>query len=261
VLTKDLHFDSDVLDTIRSKTHWSDDGLSVTIDMLDRKLYMRVNKALEEMGGRWDTRRGCHVFKTDPRSQIEGFLESGTITVELDGFFETPKQIVETMIDMAGGVLYGTILEPSAGMGAIATGILDRIGDEYASLYMIEKNHERCEFLTNNFKTSLQRSVFVIESDFKDVMLPGMFDFILMNPPFEQGQDIDHVEHAYQFLKPGGILVSVMSEGVFFRSDKKAVNFRVWLERAGGVAHQLPPGSFKESGTGANSRVVKIVHG
>jgi hypothetical protein len=51
-----------------------------------------------------------------------------------------------------------------------------------------------------------------------------------MNPPFEKGQDIEHVRHAYDQLKPGGRVVAIMSEGPFFRSDKKATEFRDWLE-------------------------------
>jgi 16S rRNA G1207 methylase RsmC len=61
-------------------------------------------------------------------------------------------------------------------------------------------------------------------------MATGAYDRIVMNPPFENGQDIAHVEHAYELLSPGGRLVTVMSEGPFFRQDKNAASFRNWLE-------------------------------
>jgi 16S rRNA G1207 methylase RsmC len=35
-----------------------------------------------------------------------------------------------------------------------------------------------------------------------------------MNPPFARQADIHHVNHALKFLKPDGLLVSVMSAGV-----------------------------------------------
>jgi len=50
-----------------------------------------------------------------------------------------------------------------------------------------------------------------------------------MNPPFEKGQDIEHIRHAYELLAAGGRLVAIASEGPFFRSDAKSVAFREWL--------------------------------
>ena len=39
----------------------------------------------------------------------------------------------------------------------------------------------------------------------------GKYDRILMNPPFEKLQDIDHVRHCFDQLKEGGVLVAVMA--------------------------------------------------
>ena len=47
-----------------------------------------------------------------------------------------------------------------------------------------------------------------------------------MNPPFENGRDIDHVTHALSLLKPGGRLVAIMSEGVFSVSSKRQSIYR-----------------------------------
>jgi 16S rRNA G1207 methylase RsmC len=86
----------------------------------------------------------------------------------------------------------------------------------------------------------------------------GGFDSIFMNPPFENLQDVDHVRHAYALLAEGGELVAVMSESPFFRMDKKAVDFRAWLDEIGGYSEQLPAGSFQESGTGVQARLVHL---
>ncbi len=67
-----------------------------------------------------------------------------------------------------------------------------------------------------------------------------------MNPPFENGQEIDHVRHAFSLLAPGGRLVSVMSEGPFFRSDSKAIAFRAWLDEVGAETESLPENAFVE---------------
>ena len=54
-----------------------------------------------------------------------------------------------------------------------------------------------------------------------------------MNPPFSNRQDAEHVRHAYDLLKPNGRIVAIMGEGVFFGSDKKAVEFRERLDCVG----------------------------
>ncbi|HCI1801894.1 TPA: PLxRFG domain-containing protein [Pseudomonas aeruginosa] len=88
------------------------------------------------------------------------------------------------------------------------------------------------------------------------------YDRIVMNPPFSKGRDIQHVQHAYSLLKPGGRLVAIMGEGAFFQSNKAAENFRAWLDGLGATSERLPEGSFMDSAlpvnTGVNARMVVI---
>ena len=78
--------------------------------------------------------------------------------------------------------------------------------------------------------------------------------------PFANGLDIDHVRHAFDQLAPGGRLVAVMSEGPVFRQDRKASDFREWLDELGGESEQLPEDSFRGveafRETGVRTRVV-----
>ena len=60
-----------------------------------------------------------------------------------------------------------------------------------------------------------------------------------MNPPFSNRRDIEHVRHAYELLKPGGRIVAIMGEGSFFGSDKKATEFREWLDSLNGTSEKL----------------------
>jgi len=94
------------------------------------------------------------------------------------------------------------------------------------------------------------------EPDFMKLETSQRFDRVAMNPPFELRQDISHVTKAFGLLKPSGKLVSVMSAGVTFRQDKKAVDVRELLEAHQGQILPLPEGSFKESGTGVNTVIV-----
>lgn len=88
------------------------------------------------------------------------------------------------------------------------------------------------------------------------------YDRIIMNPPFSKGRDIQHVRHAYEFLRPGGRLVAIMGEGAFFHSNQAAENFREWLDSLGATAEKLPEGSFMDPSlpvnTAANARMVVI---
>lgn len=264
-LTKTLKFDNDVLEVLkRMSVQPCDSGfIGIISEQLDRNLYINVNKALEAMGGTWNRKAKGHIFTEDPRTYFESTIDSGKIVIERDGFFETPKTIVEMMIKKVG-VLPGktmrnkkvvdeqpyTILEPSAGMGAI-TSVLEEHGISFLQIHCCEKNKKRAEFLAS-------KGYKVVCDDFLATTPEEVYDRVFMNPPFEELQDIDHVRHAYKFLKQGGRLVSVMSEGPFFRNDKKAVEFRKWLEPIG-YSQKLDQNSFEESGTGVNTRLV-IIH-
>lgn len=246
MLTKQLRFTNDVLDILRG-IEWSQDGLLgiLTCGQLDRTLYLKVNKALVAMGGKWNRKEGGHIFKVDPRPTVAGLLDNGTLAVERDGFFETPPEIVGRMLELV--LVRGKVLEPSAGLGAIAT----RLPVGRDMVWCIEKNPDRSNILR-------EKGYRVECMDFLS-MSEEYFDTVVMNPPFEQGQDIDHVRHAYDLLAPGGQLVSVMSEGPFFRQDKKATAFREWLEGVGHQKERLPAGAFKNSGTGVNACLI-VVH-
>jgi 16S rRNA G1207 methylase RsmC len=95
-------------------------------------------------------------------------------------------------------------------------------------------------------------------SDFLDLELFGRFDAVVMNPPFEKGQDIEHAVHAFRHLKPGGRLASVVSESAHFNTSVKHSGFRDWLESEGGYFIDLPAGAFKESGTGVKARLIYV---
>ena len=255
MLTKTLKFDDDVLEVL-SSMDWRDDGRLgvITGGQLERGLYMRVNKALESIGGKWNRKSGGHTFQSDPRPQVEGLVKTGALTVERDGFFETPRAVVERMLELVPPESMALTLEPSAGLGAIVR-VLDERGVDW--IVMVEKNEQRCAALEKEFK---RQDRWVIQGDFMNFQEhPGYrFDRVYMNPPFEELQDIDHVRHAYDLLTNGGALVAVMSEGPFFRSDRKAEEFRAWFDMVGGHSEKLPEGSFKESGTGVNARLVVI---
>lgn len=62
----------------------------------------------------------------------------------------------------------------------------------------------------------------------------------------------------YDLLDAGGILVAIMCESTFFRTDKKSAEFRDFLDSVYAQAIKLEPGAFHESGTDVVTRIVKI---
>jgi 16S rRNA G1207 methylase RsmC len=175
------------------------------------------------------------------------------LSIERDGFFQTPPEVVRQMMDKATLMFGDRVLEPSAGLGAILHPFACTWG-EPLYIVAVEKNSVRCEKLSEQFP-----GVEVHCADFLTWKHSHNFTKILMNPPFEEGQDIRHIEHAYEFLAPEGTLVCIMGEGAFFREDRLAKRFRNWMDYVEGVSYKLPEGSFKSSGTDVNARIV-VVH-
>lgn len=168
---------------------------------------------------------------------------------KIEGFFPTPKPLVDRMVEEADIQPGETVIEPSAGKGNIADVIKEQYPDN--PLDVVEWNASLNELLG-------EKGHNVVGTDF--LQTSRTYDKIIMNPPFEKGQDIDHIRHAYSLLNDGGRLVCIMSEGPFFRNDKKSTDFREWLDEVGGVSEQLPEGTFKSSerSTGVNTRIVVI---
>lgn len=178
-------------------------------------------------------------------------LEEKLRFAKIPGFFPTPKAIADDMAKRADIQPGMTVLEPSAGKGDLADAA--RAAQPQADITTVERLETARDILKlKGYK--------VAESDFMEHR--GQYDRILMNPPFEKGQDIEHVRRAYDQLKPGGKLVAIMSESPFFKTDKKSVEFRDWLASTGGTSEKLDPGAFMGieafRQTGVQARIVEI---
>lgn len=173
-------------------------------------------------------------------------LERELIGTKIPGYFPTPKDVVSDMLNDASIEDGMTVLEPSAGKGNIA----DMIKDSGHKVETIEYNNTLRNILE-------EKGHDVVGNDF--LKHQKKYDRIIMNPPFENGQDIDHVLHAYDLLNDGGRVVALMSGSTFSRSDKKAKEFQDWVESIGGTYEMLPEGSFKTSERPTGVSVIKVV--
>lgn len=189
----------------------------------------------------WDKRRGLKAEikdRTEERNVTEGH--------PLD-LFPTPPGLASRMVVLGAEHAPDACqwLEPSAGTGRIA----EEIRRAGYGVHCVELNYKAAQLLES-------RGFIVSCLDFLD--WSGSPNIVIMNPPFSNGQDIDHVLHAFDLLAPGGRIVAIMSAGTFYRSDKKAVSFRKWLDLQSGISEELPEGTFKTSGTMVNARLVII---
>ncbi|XBX10732.1 class I SAM-dependent methyltransferase (plasmid) [Enterocloster clostridioformis] len=217
---------------------------------LERVVYKQVNDVLEGIGGKWNRKRRGHVFQDGNAEELlESVLLSGSmINLKKDfQFFPTPRPLAQVMCSFALITSETNVLEPEVGRGDLADVIWEQ---EPQSLLGIELNR--------NMEACLKEKPYetIVGQDFLKMKLEPRYDRVVMNPPFARLQDIDHIYHAYGMLKPGGRLVAIVSESAFFRSDKKAVDFRSFMEQRQATNTVLESGTFKESGTMVRSRIL-----
>lgn len=164
-------------------------------------------------------------------------IERKFVGKKIDGFFPTPggndpNGLAMQTVSKADIQPGNTICEPSAGLGHIADVITDLYPDN--TLTVIEQYQPLCEALR------LKGYSGAIDGDF--LHHTGNYDRIIMNPPFENGQDIDHVLHAYSLLNSGGRLVAIMA-GNKGKTDAKTAKFMELLYNVGSMQDN-PMGSF-----------------
>lgn len=166
-------------------------------------------------------------------------------------YFPTPEAPAAEVMDAALIRPGMSVLEPSAGCGSLAR----RAGASGANVTAVELDHQHIEKL--NALPGIER---VIHGDFiaQDPGVIGRFDRVIMNPPFCDGRDVDHVRHALRFVAPGGRLVAIMSAGIAFKEDAAHVELRQLIAAAGGRIRDLPARSFASVGTDINTCIVTI---
>lgn len=241
-----LRISQDVM-AVLDRAEVAGDHLILT-GQLDRKLYTDVNKVLEAIGGKWSRGAKAHVFDGPVSEVLDPIMETGEYSRSKQDFgqFDSPVAVVDRVIALAEIAPGMDVLEPSAGVGNIVRGIIGAGAIPHA-FEIDPKRRAACQELM---------TFPVASGDFLTFEAAPTFDRVCMNPPFAGQSDITHVLHAAKFLKPGGRLVSVMSAGVLFRSNPRAVDFRELVEDHGGGFERLPDGSFAESGTAIHTCIV-----
>lgn len=148
------------------------------------------------------------------------------------------------------------VLEPSAGTGVLAD-MAKRNGASEVVCVEIQEGHAY-ELTRKGYQTHCKDFLSLDPSE------TGLFDCVVMNPPFDRGRDCDHVQHAMKFLKAGGCLVAVMSARAEYATDKRHKAFHKMVDKCGtldwgrGKWFDLPAGSFAHAGTNVNTVILAI---
>lgn len=220
---------------------------------LDRKLYQGVAKALNLIGGKWSRKAQGFLFHTDPTDLLYQISrgEKRDLKKEFQ-FFATPPELADHLVALADICDDCTVLEPSAGQGAI----IDAIHRQFPDLRVFY-----CELMDINRKILASRpNVGWFGNDvFDETNGFVRFDRIVANPPFSKNQDIDHIQKYWEMLEYDGILVSVASRHWTFSQNQKETDFRDWLDDIGADVQEIEPGTFKESGTLVGAMIIKAV--
>jgi predicted RNA methylase len=178
---------------------------------------------MKEQRARFDRLAGRHENGSAPRA------------ISAYQLFQTPKAIAErlaSLLDLKPGM---RILEPSAGLGRLLDAIAPYNPGEVVAVESAPQC--ACELYQQN-----RAGVILKQADFLTLTTEdiGDFDAVIMNPPFHMRSDIEHIEHAYRFLRPGGIVAAICMGGDIRRRQFQPIAEQ-WIE--------LPVGTFGKEGT------------
>ena len=231
--------DGDVAAALRSATF---EGGLLRMPQMDRATYAKAAKVLEAVGGKWSTRAKGFPFTTDPRPALLAAVDKGAIVDERKArqAFFTPDEVARRVC-MHASLQGCTVLEPSAGHGAIVKAALEAGA---SSVHAVEIDGDSCGILAR------LGPVTVYKTDFMEWHPAEVtYDRIVMNPPFTKGTAGKHIVKAYDHLRPGGRLVAIMPP-----------NRNGWFDQINAeVLEVLPAGTFKASGTNVETMIVCAV--
>ena len=256
----------DVIEALE-RLEFSDDGLACKLaEQYDKELFAKIRKVFEVYGVKYKGK--AFRFPFDFRPIVAEIVETGEAPEKKNptAFFPTPAFVVESILSMPDfdrlmyspydyfseeeaaemGIEPLRILEPSAGQGAIADLIRERMG-RGARLDVVEYFHANAAILE-------RKGYSPIRMDFMEYNADGAikYDFIVMNPPFSlKGQKhayIDHVMHAWSMLKEGGTLAAVLPTGFMVNRSRTEREFLETVCRYGEIV-EIHDEAFKDVGT------------
>jgi hypothetical protein len=161
-------------------------------------------RVLQALGGTPTAKCSWYFeFGYNPLEVIREIVVSGCLPDQkAHQFYPTPPSMARRVAELVGGGLGVKVLEPSAGQGGIACELTA------CDMTLVEVSSLQCKVLEAKGFTN------VVCADFLEWAKGApKFDRIAMNPPFDQGRWLAHLEAAAPLLSPGGRLVAILPSG------------------------------------------------
>lgn len=190
--------------------------------------------------------KGEELAEAAPRFKALADKSAAPRVVTAFQLFQTPPELTARIAGMFP-TGFGRTLEPSAGLGRLYRAV--RAIDAACPVVLVEQSPACAGELYRATEGDGAASLHVADFLTMDAGRLGLFDSILMNPPFHRGADVRHVLHAVKLLAPGGRLVSVVAAGPRQRVALLPLASE-WID--------LPAGSFRSEGTGVETALVVI---
>lgn len=170
-------------------------------------------------------------------------------------FFPTPENVVRKMLEGVNALDNKKILEPSAGKGDIIDYILKYKTHYYgkekflSNVFCIEKNID----LQNILRSKKYK---VVADDFLTYNSDYIFDYIIMNPPFDNG--VKHLLKACEISNGAEIICLLNAESVRNLCNKERILLNEIIEKYGEVEFLGQAFKNAERKTNVEIALVKI---
>lgn len=201
----------------------------------------------------------------DAVPESEPVVEPGTALAKDLSFYWTPEAVVRRLLDSPHRSIHRVddddarprVLEPSAGEGHLVEALVEAGCDVHA----VEVYAARAAKLAWLRGVDDGR-VTVQQANFLRLPASAEFDAVVMNPPFYGTHWMKHVRHAFNFLKPGGVLFAVLPATAEIGDSKAHRAFRSWAESHklawGSPFEDLPQASFADAGTRVSTVILRL---
>ncbi len=195
---------------------------------------------------------GSRTTQGEDIAAMRQALAKGVKVVAVPQLFPTPAAVAARAVELLEIEEGQEFLEPSGGTGALVDAVLSACPT--AKPFIVEINSALAEALATKYAAPEDDAAGqcrnVLQGDFLECNGNlGRFARIVMNPPFANGADIRHIEHAATMLKPGGRLVAICANGPRQQSQ---------LRPKASHWEELPAGSFTDQGTAVNTALLLI---
>lgn len=187
----------------------------------------------------------------------ETFRSSSNLPAKDLQFYHSPDGVTDALLAKLNLKDGAHVLEPSAGTGHIVRAV--QAQEKGVRITAVEIHPDR----VNQLRNLEDRNCQIIARNFLNEPTFPVYDAVVMNPPFYGTHWMDHVRHAWDFVKDGGQLVAVLPVSAAVSETPKHLAFRRWAERVNGgrtwgLFTDLPPESFADAGTRINTVILSL---